>query len=472
MALIAKFLKQPLQLSYDPIVRTRRFGLGSFWWSCYCASDRQVGCPRKAHGRANPNSAMSWMMNMNNQGKRFYRHSTLGFLASAWLIGVGSLAIGQQGVAPPASGYGNRAVGPTNQQPVGPQSGGKPGGNPIGSANLGQAPGNPTNPTLNPTLNPALNQRPVSSQLPSVSGKEVVTKNPFPALSPAEQTHLDQVLNYWEGSTANIERYSCKLRRWQYNSSDNFVAELAKKLGTDIRNVNVSTADGELKYMAPDKGLFKIDKLLKLTGQLDATNQKEMKEYENVFGEWWLCDGEKVYEYDRSRKECSRFSMPPELRGAGILESPMPFMFGVKAEKIKARYWVRSLSPPNGQNGKPRDDIFVIEAYPKLQADAVNYDHVQIYLDRELFLPIMLVKFNPEHVDEPGEVLKDNREVFEFKDRVKNASLLQKFGELFRKEFIPFDIPKDWKVEDKIFAPPATDNLRAANNPSGQNPIK
>ena len=421
---------------------------------------------------------------MNNQGPRFYRHSTLGFLASAWLLGVGSLAVGQlavgqqgvgqqgvgqQGVAPPAAGYGNRAASPTNQQPVGPQAG----GNSTGRTAAGQGLGAPVNPTMNPALNPALNQRPVSSPLPGAgSGKEIVTKNPFPALSPAEQAHLDQVLNYWEGSTANIERYSCKLLRWQYNSSDNFVAELAKKLGTDIRNVNVSTASGELKYMAPDKGMFKIDKLLKLTGQLDATNQKEMKEFDNVFGEWWLCDGEKVYEYDRSRKECTRFTMPSELRGAGILESPMPFMFGVKAEKIKARYWVRSLPPPKGQNEKPRDDIFVIEAYPKLQSDAVNYDHVQIYLDRELFLPIMLVKFNPEHVDEPGQVLNDNREVFQFSDRVKNASLLQKFGELFRKEFIPFDIPKDWKVEDKVFAPPAVDNLRAANNPAAQNPIK
>jgi phage gp29-like protein len=85
----------------------------------------------------------------------------------------------------------------------------------------------------------------------------------------------------------------------------------------------------------------------------------------------------------------------------------------------------------------------------------------------------MLIKFNPEHVDEPGQVLNDNREVFQFSDRVKNASLLQKFNDaVWRKEFIPFDIPRDWKVEDKVFAPPAVDNLRAANNPAAQNPIK
>jgi len=322
---------------------------------------------------------------------------------------------------------------------------------------------------LNPALNPALNQRPISSQVPGGgSGKEVVTKQPWPDLTPDRQAHLDQVLNHWEKSTSDIERYSCKFLRWQYNSSANFVDELAKKLGRDIRHIDVSKASGEVKYMSPDKGTFKIDQLIKLSGQLDAKNQPEYKSFENVFGEWWLCDGDRVYEYDRSAKKCTIFTMPPALKGEGILESPMPFMFGVKADKIKARYWVRTLPPPNDQQNKPRDDIYVVEAYPKFQADATNYDHVQVYLDRELFLPVMLVKFNTEHVDEPNQVLNDNREVFQFSDRVKNANLLQKVSDvIWRKAFIHSDIPKDWTVEERAFAPPAMDNVRAANVPAG-----
>ena len=410
-------------------------------------------------------------MKMINQGTRFYKHSKLGFIAgAAWMIGYCSWAMGQQGVAPPANGYGNRTAPPTNQQATGPQVG----GNPAGRANPGPGLGAPVNPALNPALNSALNQRAVSNQLPGAgSGNEVVTKDPYAAkpLTPQEQAHLDQVLNFWEKSTADIERYSCKFLRWQYNSSENFVGELAKKTAKDIRTVYVSVASGELKYMSPDKGMFKIGRLLKLSGQFDANNQPEYKDFANVFGEWWLCDGEKVYEYDRSGKKCTRFTMPSELKGAGILESPMPFMFGVKAEKVKARYWVRSLPPPNDQQGKPRDDVFVIEAHPKFQSDAVNYDHVQIYLDRQMFLPMMLVKYNTEHVDQPDKVLNDNREVFEFSDRVKNTTLLQKINDtLFRKEFIPFDVPKDWTVEDKVFDPPAMENVRAANNPAAPQP--
>ena len=419
---------------------------------------------------------------MNNQGTRFLKLSKLGFVSgAAWMIGFGSISLGQ-GVAPATSGYGNRAAQPTNQQQANQQQAnqpstnqtlGSPGnGNPASRSSPAQGSGAPTNPTYNPALNPALNQRPIANQVPaSGSGTEVVTKDPWAANPPKPQeiAHLDQVLNYWEGSTKNIDKYACKFLRWQYNSSANFVDELAKKVGRDIRTVHVSTASGELKYMAPDKGMFKIDKLIKLSGQVDVKNQPEYKGFDGVFGEWWLCDGEKVYEYDRSLKKCTRFTMPPEMKGEGILESPMPFMFGVKAEKIKARYWVRSLPPPPDAQGKPRDDIFVVEAYPKFQSDAANYDHVQIYLDKELFLPVMLVKYNTEHVDEPSQILNDNREVFQFSDRVKNASLLQKVTEgFFRKEFIPTTVEKDWTVEDRVFAPPAMDNVRAANNPAPQ----
>ena len=419
---------------------------------------------------------------MNNQGTRFKKLSKLGFIAcTAWLIGFGSNVLGQQGVAPPATGYGNRTPQPTNQQQANQQAATQPVasqgiGNATGRSNPAQAAGAPANPAFNSALNPALNQRPIANQVPvSGSGTEVVTKDPWSANPPKPQeiAHLDQVLNYWEGSTKNIDKYSCKFQRWQYNSSSNFVDELAKKVGKDIRTIPISIASGELKYMSPDKGMFKIERLLKLTGQLEK-NQPEYKGFDGVFGEWWLCDGEKVYEYDRSLKKCTRFTMPSELKGEGILESPMPFMFGVKAEKIRARYWVRSLPPPNDANGKPRDDLYVVEAYPKFQADAANYDHVQIVLDREMCLPIVLVKYNTEHVDEPGQVLNDNREFFQFDDRVKNANLLQKVSDaIFRKEFIPSDVPKDWTVEERVFAPPAMDNVRAANNPAPQpnNPI-
>ena len=84
----------------------------------------------------------------------------------------------------------------------------------------------------------------------------------------------------------------------------------------------------------------------------------------------------------------------------------------------------------------------------------------------------MLIKFDTEHQDEAGKVLSDKREIFEFTDREKNANLLQKISDaLFRKEFIPFDVPSDWKTVEIPYAPPAQEGFRAAGiPPAGLNP--
>jgi TIGR03009 family protein len=425
---------------------------------------------------------------MKNHWKRFCRPILLGCMlgavsfsmvnSSAWgqqaigNQGVGPRGATTQGVAPPAAGYGNRpATTQSNSSPLQQNTNLQSNGGMQARSNqpvAQQPPSSPTapqgNPNLNPNLNQVMNPVPAGGKVPGVgSGTEIATADPYAnrPLSPQEKDYLDQVLAHWEKSTADISRYSCKFRRWQYNSGDNFVDQLAANLKVDIRTLNTTVASGEVKYMAPDRGLFKIDKLLSLTGQV-VNNRPEYKEFDNRFGEWWLCDGKHVYEYDRTKKRCTKHSLPPDMQGGAILDSPMPFVFGVKAAKIKERYWARILPPP-------REDIVLVEVYPKYQSDAVNYDHVQIYLDRQVFLPVHLIKYNTNHVDEQGKVLKDDREIFEFTDRDKNASLLQKINEnVFRQEFLPSNIPSDWEVVEVPYAPPAANDIRSAAVPPAQ----
>jgi len=116
--------------------------------------------------------------------------------------------------------------------------------------------------------------------------------------------------------------------------------------------------------------------------------------------------------------------------------------------------------------------MFLIEAYPKFQQDAQNYSKVQIYLDRKEFLPLALIKYGTDHVDEEGQTLTDSREYFEFSNRVRDANLLQKFNEIvFRQQFIPLQLPAGWTEETKEYSPLSTgesiaDNYQ--NAPAGQ----
>lgn len=393
---------------------------------------------------------------MKKQGMWYYKPSLWAcILGVLTFLTLESYATAQQGVAPPAAGYGNRPGQAKPPQQSGPAQS-------AGAATQAQSPVQaPAN--LNPNFNPNLNagQAPLGGQSPDAGpGNPIVVKDPFAdnPLTAQDLQYLDQILAHWEKSTADINRFASKFRRWEYNSNDNFVAQLAQQLGMDIRNVHTTVAAGEIKYSAPDQGMFKIDKLLSMTGQING-KLPEYKEFPNRFGEWWLCDGKNVYDYDRTEKRCTKHELPPNMKGSAILDSPMPFVFGVNAEKMKARYWLRMKPSPN-------NDLFVIEVHPKFQADAVNYDHVDVYLDRKEFLPTMVVKYNTEHVDEPDRVFVDNREVFEFIDREKNASLLQRISEaVWRKEFLPLDIPGDWKMVEVPYAPPGVEDLRSATIP-------
>ena len=65
--------------------------------------------------------------------------------------------------------------------------------------------------------------------------------------------------------------------------------------------------------------------------------------------------------------------LPPELQGKAIADSPLPFLFGAEAQKLKQRYWIRIVTPPD-----VKDQIW-LEAYPRYQQDAANFHHAAVH---------------------------------------------------------------------------------------------
>ncbi len=347
-----------------------------------------------------------------------------------------------------------------------------------GNASSGQSAANqrpttpPTNSQPDPRLNPQLNPntqakieqavregRQWQMQGPN-NGGQIIAEPPFPPLNAQEQQYIDQILKAWEEKTADINRFSCEFGRWEYDSQAPGVAELAKQIGRP--DVPISAGQGVLRFQKPDKGLFRTDTYSKSTGKVLPNGVVELVKDPQNFGEYVICDGQNVWDYDRKEKICTRMQLPPEMQGLGIMNSPLPFLFGVKANEIKARYWVRAISP-GMQNGQPVQDKYAVEAYPKYPVDAVNYHHVQIVLDRELFLPELMVLYLPEWSDksisENGVVIdpRDKRMVYQFANRQSNASIFQKISEtIFQKEFIPTEPPSDWKKNDIPYFPPAS----------------
>lgn len=191
--------------------------------------------------------------------------------------------------------------------------------------------------------------------------------------------------------------------------------------------------------MEPDKGLFRIDKLEFFAGRDPKANGPLYQENQRQkFGEYWICDGEYVHILYRNEKKCTKYQLPPANRGKEIYRSPLPIPFGVKAQEIYNRYWIRPIAPP--ANSK---DVY-LETYPKRPDDAGNYSRVQIVLDSKVVLPKALIVFLPNYRPE-----QPHREIYEFSNRSdRSGNVLDKLQEAvhWKDEFIPTSLTKDWVI--------------------------
>jgi TIGR03009 family protein len=262
-----------------------------------------------------------------------------------------------------------------------------------------------------------------------------VPQQPFPPLDAKRQQFLDQVLDVWEKRSAQVNQFQCEFKRWEFDHTEQ----------------PVSIASGIIKFAKPDKGLFRVDKLESKTGDPKEPYKVNPRE---PFGDYWICDGAWVHNLDRNLKKAVRTQLPPEMQGEQIHLSPLPFLFGVKANEIKQRYFVRTIDPPEGNN-----DVW-IEAWPKRPDDIGNYSRVQVVLDRTDVLPKAMFIFLPQWTPE-----KRHREVFEFTNRDLMGGLLNKVKQdLLMQEFISTKLGSDWDVLEEPWIP---DEQRAALNAAG-----
>jgi TIGR03009 family protein len=250
-------------------------------------------------------------------------------------------------------------------------------------------------------------------------------------MTPAQLSWVDEVLSYWETNSEKIKLFECKFQRWDYDGGFAFNDKWQPR----------TYADGVIKYAQPDKGLYKVEKLI--LNQPGTPGQPPQQIVQNPeLGEHWICNGKEVYSFEANKKQVTVTPLPPEMQGKAIADGPLPFMFGAKAQTIKARYWVRNLD--GGPPGK-----YWLEAVPKSREDAQNFKQVRIVLDQKDFLPDSLEIFGPNF--NPPQ--NDARQTYHFTDRkpqdAKSIAALIGGGldplKLFNREFFEPRIPLGWQ---------------------------
>ena len=222
----------------------------------------------------------------------------------------------------------------------------------------------------------------------------------FPQLTPQQQAALDQLLAAWETRNASVRTWSCGFHKWEYNawSPTNAGEQLA-----------FAESSGEIKYAAPDKGLFRVKESKQWNSE---TRRYEVRSGEA--GEHWVCNGTSIYEFRHTERQLRETKLPPEMQGKAISDGPLPFVFGAKADTLRKRYAMRIITPPG-----VTDQVW-LEALPRFQADAANFSKVELILQARGLMPFAIQIYKPGGQD---------RDVYQFDPK---TSLIDRGLDLIR----------------------------------------
>ncbi len=265
----------------------------------------------------------------------------------------------------------------------------------------------------------------------------------FLPLSQKHQEYIQRVLLHWQNHTEKIDHYRSDFERWQFDTV------------YGPRNTFKTFSTGKVRFADPDKGLFKVEKVLTYQPAM-AQAKATYKQIPGTHGEYWVCDGKSIFEYDYLNQRLIQQVLPAELQGKNIINGPLPFLFGCNAQDMLNRFWVRAITPQNVQG-----EIW-LEAYPKTAYDASNYQKVHIIIDNQDFLPKGMVIFDRSY--QKGK--NHSRTVFNFKQREINfATTFEKLNPFYRNFYEP-ELPSGWKKV--VNAAPTAQPMRQAATPTQQ----
>lgn len=221
-----------------------------------------------------------------------------------------------------------------------------------------------------------------SGRQPAGNPKGVEVKPVDPQQLEAEQQRqaelrrqLEIILKNWEISSAKIKTLDGKHLRSRSNSV----------FATDAR------AEGEFHFEAPDKGRIDLKGMTLKEGSVSPKRSANGQPFALTAdrNEKWICDGKQVLMIDEEEKQYETIPLPEEMRGANIIESPLPFLFGMKVAAAKQRFDME-LVQYDGKQQRAH-----IKAVPLQAKDAQNFRRAEIFLDTEKYLPTHVSLVDP-----------------------------------------------------------------------------
>lgn len=182
---------------------------------------------------------------------------------------------------------------------------------------------------------------------------------------------MEDILVEWEQKSAKIQRLEGTFVRTTYDS---------------IFNVE-KYATGKYCFKYPDQGSFEQ----KGTPVKDGQKGNRFPTYSVKSGpnERWVCDGKRILKINDKDSQYEEVEIPPSDRGQNIRNSPLPFLFGMKAEEAKLRYSFEL------NTAKTSDQQIWLKVKPLMQQDLANYAQAEVILDRATCVPVAVKLYDP-----------------------------------------------------------------------------
>lgn len=177
---------------------------------------------------------------------------------------------------------------------------------------------------------------------------------------------LDALLKDWERKTAGIKTLHGVHTRKEFNTV--FASE--------------EQSEGMFFFEAPDKGRIDIKGMTPEKGQISRKKDPQGNPYQIKPGrdQIWICNGQQILMVDPPQKQYERMPIPPEMQGNNIIRSPLPFLFGMKAEDMKRRFQMKWLK-------EYPDGAVLIEVVPRTREDSQNYSKAYVKLNTTYYIP-------------------------------------------------------------------------------------
>ena len=141
---------------------------------------------------------------------------------------------------------------------------------------------------------------------------------------PQVSPQMMQLLRNWEVSTKKIQKLQGEHIRRIYDSV------------FKVEKLSV----GKFYFEAPNKGRMEISAPPKIAGKASQRKDEDGKPYklEADREECWICDGDYIFQVNESEKLVEGVQLPEQVKGNNIIDAPLPFLFGMPAEKAIQRY--------------------------------------------------------------------------------------------------------------------------------------